>query len=609
MDGTVGYCPAASDAPLLPLLNPPRAQEAGPRAHILRLAEDNKVSPLDVLRLQGPSRLGFSIANQEATSPYSMARLLAGRCRFCPHCLSTGNGWHRGWETPCADACPRCGCWLVDECSVCNRPVLWSRQHLMLCACGAALDQAPGRQAPAAVVRLAKSMANLESFATEQSPLFGLDARQATDVVWFLGRLACGGANTRRPRAEGLPPMWESWPVTSAAAEVLADWPQAFCRVLDQRRERSPEADRGSLLRVFPEVYATLYRHPRPQHFTRVVEAFEAYVIERWPGQLAKRHGRLGDRAVGEPTWIRMRQAARLTGYPESALMRLVKQGALESERWTTARGRSFLLLRRTGVDALVSAQGPAIDLREAAVRLGLSETRLAQVLPKACPGALAPIREGGRWTIPAAWVEEWERFVSGMPVEPRISGCMPLEDALRFFVPDSEAFAHLLVAIRTDEVPAVGRTESDRGLSGILIRRATFRAWMDSSRPQLDSLSIRAAAVRLGVKQEVAYHLARTGFLESTSTRVGRRLERRVSERALAAFAERYVLAKSIAVRARSSARAVQHLLANCGVMPVCGPGVDTCRQLVYERSAAAQALAANGLDFPDTPNHRAVV
>jgi hypothetical protein len=393
--------------------------------------------------------------------------------------------------------------------------------------------------------------------------------------------------------------------VTAAAAEILADWPRAFCRVLDQCRDRCPEEDRGSLLRVFPEVYSTLYKHPRPQHFVAVLEAFEAYVIERWPGQLAKRHGRLEDRALGEPAWIRIRQAARLTGYPGSALKKLVSQGDLESQTWTTVRGRSFLLLRRTGVETLLAAHGPAIDLCQAAVRLGLSEDRLAHVLPKVCLGALAPLRQGGRWTIPAKWVEEWERFISDMPPETRTTGCLMVEEVLRFFLSDSDAFAQLLNAIRDGEVVPVGRVESVRGLSGILIRRTTFREWTDSRRPQLDSLSVRAAAKRIGVKEEVAYYLARRGVLESTSTRVGRRLERRITERAIARFNESYVLAKTVAVRTGSSARAVQRFLSECGVTAVCGPGVDTCRQLVYRRDAVLEALSAHGLDAVQVCEH----
>ena len=588
-----------------PLADPKRAPEVGPCSHVLRLAEENRVSTGEVLRLLGPADVGFSLLVGDPPTLSAALRRLSARCRYCPRCLSRGDSWHRGWETPCVDACPRCGCWLVDECAACHRPVTWSRSRLMECACGAPLTQGLCREAPEALVALARSMVSLEEAPKGQSPIAGLDPRRAAAVVWFLGRLAAGGSSVRRAGPVELPAMWESWPVTSAAAEILVDWPRAFCRVLDQCRERCPEGDRGSLLRVFPEVYSTLYKHPRPQHFVAVREAFEGYVIERWPGQLAKRHGRLEDRALGEPAWIRLRQAARLTGYPESALRNLVRQGDLESQTWTTVRGRSFLLLRRTGVEALLAAQGPAVDLCEAALRLGLSESRLAQVLPKVCLSALAPIRQGGRWTIPVKWVEEWEELVSSLPHETRTSGCLVVEDALRFFLPDSDAFAHLLNAVRDGEVVTAGRVQDTRGLSGILIRRAVFREWMDCLRPQLDSLSIRAAAKRIGVKEEVAYYLARRGVLDSTSTRVGRRVERRVSERALARFTESYVLAKTIAVRTGSSARAVQRFLAECGVAAVCGPGVDTCRQLVYRRDAVIEALSAHGLNAVEVCEH----
>lgn len=609
MTGTVGETSAGCRPSLRPLANPARAPDSGPRAHLLRLAEENKVSPLDVLRLQGPDRLGFKLIVEESASIATAARSLTARCRFCPHCLSRGDSWHLGWEMPCVDACPRCGCWLVDECVACHRLLTWSRPRLMECSCGTALTHSTGREAPPAVVALARAMVSLDAGPKGQSPIGGLDTRRAAEVVWFLGRLAAGASNVRRVGPGEMPAMWESWPVTSAAAEILFDWPRAFCRVLDQRREQCPEADRGSLLRVFPEIYSTLYRHPRPQHFAGVLEAFEAYVVERWPGQLAKRHGRLADRALGEPTWIRLRQAARLTGYQESALRRLVLEGALESQMWTTVRGRSFLLLRRATVDALLAAQGPAVDLCEAAARLGLSEGRLAQILPKVCTAALAPIRQGGRWTIPATWIDEWERIANSLPRETRISGCLTVEDALRFFVPDSDAFAQLLNAIRDGEVLPVGRLQSGRGLSGILIRRTVFRTWIDKCRPQLDSLSIRAAAARLGVKQEVAYYLARRGILVSTSTRVGRRVERRVSESALVTFTESYVLAKTIAVRTDSSARAVQRFLTDCGVTAVCGPGVDACRQLVYRRDEVVAALSAHGLDAVCLCDRRAKV
>jgi hypothetical protein len=595
----------SSRPPLRPLANPKRAPEVGPCSHVLRLAEANRVSTGEVLRLLGPDGVGFSHLVGDPPTLSAALRRLSARCRYCPRCLSRGESWHRGWETPCVDACPRCGCWLADECAACHRPVTWSRSRLMECACGASLTQGLGREAPEALVALARSMSSLEDAPKGQSPIAGLDPQRAAAVVWFLGRLAAGGASVRRAGPVELPPMWESWPVTSAAAEILADWPRAFCRVLDQCRDRCPEEDRGSLLRVFPEVYSTLYKHPRPQHFVAVLEAFEAYVIERWPGQLAKRHGRLEDRALGEPAWIRVRQAVRLTGYPESALRKLVSQGDLESQTWTTVRGRSFLLLRRTGVETLLAAHGPAIDLCEAAVRLGLSESRLAQVLPKVCLGALAPIRQGGRWTIPAKWVEEWEQLISDLPHETRTSGCLMVEDALRFFLSDSDAVVQLLNAIRDGEVVPVGRVQTVRGLSGILIRRAKFREWADSRRPQLDSLSIRAAAKLIGVKEEVAYYLARRGVLESTSTRVGRRVERRISERAIARFIESYVLAKTIAVRTGSSARAVQRFLSECGVTAVCGPGVDTCRQLVYRRHAVFEALSAHGLDAVQVCEH----
>lgn len=587
-----------------PLVNPKRPPEVGPCSHVLRLAEENRVSTGEVLRLLGPDDVGFSLLVGDPPTLSSALRRLSARCRYCPRCLSRGDSWHWGWETPCIDACPRCGCWLVDECAACHRPVTWSRSRLMECPCGAPLTQGLGREAPEALVALARSMVSLGGASKGQSPIAGLDPRRAAAVVWFLGCLATGGCSNRRAGPVELPPMRESWSVTSAAAEIVVDWPRAFCRVLDQCREQCPEGDRGSLLRVFPKLYSTLYRHPRQSHFEPVRDAFEGYVLERWPGQIAKRHTRLEDRAAGEPAWIRLRQASRLTGYPVSALKELVQAGSLESKAWTTLRGRNFLLLRRAGVDALLGEKGIAVDLSEAAVRLGLSESRLADVLPRVCPDALAPIRRGGRWSIPATWVEGWELFISRLPHEARGSRFMSVADSLRYFLPDSDALSLMLAAIWNRTLPAAGRTLRAQGLPAIVIERGAFRQWLDQHKENADSLSIKAVAARLDVKQEVAYFLARRGLLAATSVRLGRRIERRVSEKSLEEFLEVYVFAQVFAQERATSARAIRRYFDECGVAPVCGPGIDRCRQLLYRRSEAAAAISLPGLSFRVAPS-----
>jgi len=245
-----------------PLMCPSRQPDEGPCGYALRLAEENRVSNWDILRVMGAAALGFSGEAEDVSGHALAVRQLSGLCRFCPRCLRARVAWHLAWETPCADACATCGAWLVDECGACFKPLTWKRPNLMSCLCGNALSLEEEREAPPAMGRLALALsAPGMAKAADLAPIAGMSRRQAAEVVWFLGRFAIGNAQVGTGGWRVLLPLRDSWSVTAAAAEIIVRWPLGFCRVLDQRRERSPEHDRGSLLRVFPQIYAALYRH------------------------------------------------------------------------------------------------------------------------------------------------------------------------------------------------------------------------------------------------------------------------------------------------------------------------------------------------------------
>lgn len=431
-------------------------------------------------------------------------------------------------------------------------------------------------------------------------PFKGMGCEQALEAVWFLGHLAVGSERAGRRWIPSVKPIRETWPLTTAAAEVLADWPNGLCQILDAHRQAIPSQDRGSLLRTFSVVYSALYRHPRRVYFGFIQDAFEAYVLERWPGQIAKRHRRLDHRVGGHSVWLRVSQASRLTRYPASVLRAMAQSGDLESQTWTTKRGRNFLLLRRAGIEALLEEKGPAIDLSEAAIRLGLPDPRLAQIITKLCPDATKPIRPGGRWTIPESFVLRWEKFVASQPFVSVVSiPRVTVADCLRYLLPDSDILAVLLLDIEANRLPILGKRRNMRGVSGIALGRAPFRQWMQQHRVGLRTLSVRTAADRLGVKEEVAYFLARDGFLKTTPVRLGRRTERHLDEAALVEFSNQYVFAQTIAQKIGTSARAVRKFLVEAGVEPVAGPGVNACRQLVYVRRAVDDAFRSHGLDL----------
>jgi len=587
-----------------PLICPDRLPDEGPRGYLLRLAEGNRADVMDVLGLVGPSEIGFIDDDGVAISLSLARRAMSDFCRFCPRCVRSRQCWHYGWELPFADACALCGAWLVDACSRCTRMLSWRRSRLMYCTCGNSLALEAVSDAPIAVRRLAESLASLNrGSAAELAPLRGLNLEQALEVASFVGHLVADHRASAHGALMRLRPLVETWSTTTAAAEILVHWPHAMSQVLDACREAVPVADRGSLLRSFPSAYATLYRNPQKPHLQVIRDAFEGYVLERWPGQIVKRHRRFDVLPETEPSWLRLSQAAQLTGYPISALRQMVKSGTVQAENWVTARGRQFLLLRRESVDALQEEHGGVVDLATAAMRLGLHDSRLAELLPWVCPNATAPVRQGARWIVPLRWVERWERFLQRQPrMGSDLAEGVTFADGLRYLFPDSRAIADLLLDVEGGKVRLAGRVPGLPGLSSLVFDKTELREWLQRHAARAQTLSLRSVAKQLEIKEEVAYFLARTGRLKTQTVRVGRRRHRQVIPQDLAAFLDTYVLATAVARVHRTSARAVQRFLASVGVTPVAGPGVDGCRQLLYRRREVDRALSAHGLTQPST-------
>ena len=103
--------------------------------------------------------------------------------------------------------------------------------------------------------------------------------------------------------------------------------------------------------------------------------------------------------------------------------------------------------------------------------------------------------------------------------------------------------------------------------------------------------------AMKLEVKQEVIYALARSGLLETVARQAGRRAEQRISAAGLDGFQRRFVFGRDVAEMLSRSPRSTAAFLASEGVVPVSGPGIDDCRQLVFRRDAVDDCLRRTGV------------
>jgi hypothetical protein len=175
----------------------------------------------------------------------------------------------------------------------------------------------------------------------------------------------------------------------------------------------------------------------------------------------------------------------------------------------------------------------------------------------------------------------------------------------LRYWQVDDDAVAALFRSVQCDELMPVGAVCWMSGIGSMVFRIDEIRSLLAQSRTALrNHITVPEAAERLDVKQEVAYSLVRSGLMRSVESKVGRRAVRLVAVADLTGFLEQYIFARDVAGRCLTSPKAMVAVLAEERVMPVAGPHVDGCRQVVYRRADVTSFLAKieAGLPRPST-------
>ena len=223
---------------------------------------------------------------------------------------------------------------------------------------------------------------------------------------------------------------------------------------------------------------------------------------------------------------------------------------------------------------------------------MGLPNGRLACLIKDLQPEVCIPM-PGAAWSIPAEWVHRWQMLASkALPLPQKLAGeTCTLRWALRNMLTRKPAALAVLRDIfgggsmrywRTEEVTDVG--------SLALVWSEVCDIEEGAAETPPAAIYLPNAAKLMSVKEEVIYSLARTGQLRTAMDKSRHRQRSFTTEDWLKDFSEKYVLGRDIAASLRRSPRYIATWLAAHGVAPVAGPGVDQCRQLVYERERLRQ-------------------
>lgn len=556
----------------------------GPRAFRLRTLEANLVhGSFSVLLDEDPD---FSNITSDQTGANDWIYRL---CRWCPHCLqgSASNYGRIGWEIRFADACAACSNWLVDRCSACGGLVSWSRNQYARCRCGTPLKNNSSSLAPKALVALCRALEmRALGNATDELPILnGLSLHQCIQLIRWLGTYGALAPQRAPQKLMTSDSVNISWPVTTLAAEVIASWPTGFMRLLEQLKSADGRQSGGSLQRTFQGFYRALYAVFKGSEFLWLRRAFEDYVAEHWNGSIGHRNRRLYERVIAKMEWIPTTVAAQQLGISIAAINRLGAQGQLDLHRYETSSGRQFSKVSRTSMKALaVGGTLTAVTLLEAAKSLGLKRQRLKSLLPMICPEAFK-LKPTNIWMIPREWLAEILSIIQLLPKPPSTldSQWVTLDWLLRYEAPSEIAMGVLINALRSGTLQAVHGGETTCLSQTHFVRSQVQALWFEQVLPPTTRVSLMEAASRLRIKQQVVYAIVRSGLLNAKPMKIGRRESLWLELTELDRFSSTYVFARDLADQFKTSSRALATKLRSLGIRPVAGPGVDTCRQLIF--------------------------
>ncbi|WP_247877116.1 hypothetical protein [Azospirillum brasilense] len=457
---------------------------------------------------------------------------------------------------------------------------------------------------PVPVGELAGAGALRRLFLTAPDTLDGLAAEVGVGgtlrLIYALGGTELGVGHRAKPArfAEKHPDRVHL--LLDAGWRACADWPGSFHRFLDGLAER-PAARHGR--------YGAAKRYGGLPAWLGSV-ADEPYGRVAWEGftdhvalrpELATRlravRRKRADAALPDAC-VTLVGAARALGVAFDTLRAFVDRHGLVVAG-SGGQGEP-VLLRAATVDRLRADLRELVDQDAAWRLLGIGKRtfvglRGTDLLPSPASGMAVDLLGRTAWRV--ADLEAFLRRIEAAVGQGRCTGeLVGLPTAARALGGLGMGAEAVLRAVLKGRLhPAALRSER-RGLARLAFYKADVETLRDAlAAAARRTLSIDGAAKALGVKQEVAYHWVRRGWL-STVEVPGATAERggRVTEEALAAFRREYVTASDLrGTHGFGTSKKLALHLVDMGARPVSGPSVDGGRQFLFRRAEIDALLA----------------
>lgn len=517
---------------------------------------------------------------------------------FCPDCLEEGSYWRRSWEYTFFAFCPRHRVWLEDRCAACKcRITFWcSAKKCPECGERLRFHQQKDLIADEKALTLAQILARSAEQGSWSPDLADIDVpwrppspigyEDLSRLILLIGGYAIG-RNGKPRKIAFKDDAHLIRGVITRAAHALIPWPSAFHDFLDGLRDTG----QSSLTGKMSYFYKALYTEFKNTEIEFLHKEVEEYLKASWDGVFNRRHSHFSASLLRSQRMQSVSVVAKSQRIPRRLLIDAIREKRIEGNLENLPSGRIRAAVRADLLDGM-AAQFEFLSLAEVANSLGVSQQRVREIHSAGLIEGRSSLA-GRPWAIPAAQLEAFCKRLESIASPPPFDAprTKPLSYVARYFPAASQEFGHFVTEVLTGVVPVfLQPSPSPQIFARLHIAVRALREWQLM---RSGCLSVPHVAELLGLKQEVAYQLFRRGLLVASAAGPGFPA---LTAEDIRTFQQRYVLTTELVGSLGGSSRAVVRALANLGVLPVSGPGMDGGRQMVYERCALTSVLGACG-------------
>ncbi|WP_229758145.1 hypothetical protein [Paraburkholderia caffeinilytica] len=376
-------------------------------------------------------------------------------------------------------------------------------------------------------------------------------------------------------RSAAITNVQEAIMIARHAAMALDDWPNGFYRLL----ETPPGAGSGNteISKQFGALYGASFKLLAPEPFDFVREAFRSYLAQTWRRPITARHRRLVEE-MQDHDWVSGRVLKECGVAP--ALVRRIAQANPLASNEARHRQRNHIAFSKSAILANAHQYSGGLTLAQAAVRLGLPRKRVRQMAEDGFLDVLPRASASQPWIISVQSVVGWET-ISDRVTCPPIANAQTARSQLRKLLWSRRAWRLFLSHARARRL-AMWHLDGDTACFGdfMIDADALNKLLATEDDDHEEWFSVSHAARKLGVKDEVCYHLVRKQLLASEVGILRDRECRVVHRSAIENFQSTYIPLVSAAKECCTTPRALLATIRARGIEPMCGPGVDGCRQ-----------------------------